>query len=208
MWVVPIVLYVLLWLSFGAGHSLFASGCGRRWLERVAGPADRLTYNVIAILHLAAVLGIGWRLLGDRPAFALPVWLHALLGLAVLAGVVVLVLAGRSYDLARFAGLAQLRRRAPDSAFAVEGLATGGMNALVRHPLYLGLLLVLWGRAVTPFALATAVCATLYILVGIRFEERKLGRLYGAEYAAYRAQVPMLLPWPRRGSSRGGTRRL
>ena len=48
----------------------------------------------------------------------------------------------------------------------------------------------------TPFALATAVYATVYILVGIRFEEDKLLRLYGDAYSAYRKHVPMLLPWP------------
>ena len=70
------------------------------------------------------------------------------------------------------------------------------MNVRVRHPLYLGLLLVPWGRSTTPFALATAVYATVYILVGIRFEEDKLLRLYGDSYTAYRKHVPKLLPWP------------
>ncbi len=196
MWLKPGFLYVLLWIGFGAGHSVLASWPGRRWLERVAGAGDRLAYNLFALVHLAVVLGIGWYLFRDLPAFALPWVLRAALALMVLAGAVILVLAGRSYDLARFAGLAQLRRQAPESGLATEALATGGMNALVRHPLYLGLLLVLWGGAGSPFALATAVCASVYILIGIRFEERKLLRLYGDRYAAYRARVPMLLPWP------------
>ena len=168
------------------------------------GPAHRLVYNLFGLLHLGVVLGTGWRLLHGFPAFALPAVARPLLAITFLAGLIIPVVAGRSYDLARFAGFAQLRRRVPDSALATEGLATGGMNARVRHPLYLGLLLVPWGRSTTPFALATAVYATVYILVGIRFEEDKLLRLYGDPYAAYRKHVPKLLPWPRGHPRRQG----
>ena len=35
---------------------------------------------------------------------------------------------------------------------------------------------------------------TLYVLVGIIFEERKLLREYGQDYANYRAVTPMLIP--------------
>jgi hypothetical protein len=37
----------------------------------------------------------------------------------------------------------------------------------------------------------------LYIHIGIFFEERKLLREYGDQYAAYRAVTPMLLPAPK-----------
>ena len=193
---IPTLFYALLWLSFGAAHTLLASPPGRRWLELVAGPAHRLVYNLLASVHLGVVLGAGWRLLHGFPAFTLPAVVRPLLALIFLAGLVILAVAGRSYDLARFAGFAQLRRWVPDSALATEGLATGGMNARVRHPLYLGVLLMLWGGSTTLFALATAVCGTVYILVGIRFEEDKLLRLYGDSYTAYRKHVPKLLPWP------------
>ena len=200
MWTLPVLLYALLWLGFGAGHSLLAAERGRKWLERSAGGADRLVYNLIALAHLGLVLALGAWLLGGLPGFALPGAVRAILALAVFAGMAILVIAGRSYDLGRFSGLAQLRRGAPDRAIGPEPLATGGMNARVRHPLYLGLLLVLWGGATTPFTLATALCGTVYVLIGIRFEERKLLRLYGDTYRAYRDRVPMLLPWPRRAT--------
>ena len=195
---VPSLLYALLWVGFGAGHSLFASAPGRRWLRRAGGSADRLAYNLIALAHLSFVLAAGrWLFLGAG-GFSIPPGLRFGMAAVSLAGLLVLAIAGRSYDLGRFAGITQLRRRTPEAELPAESLATGGMNALVRHPLYLGLLMLLWGSAVSPFALATAACASTYILIGIRFEERKLTRLYGPAYGAYRARVPMLLPSPRR----------
>jgi protein-S-isoprenylcysteine O-methyltransferase Ste14 len=43
---------------------------------------------------------------------------------------------------------------------------------------------------------------TVYILIGIIFEERKLLREFGQEYADYRSVTPMLIPG-RRLISRG-----
>ena len=42
--------------------------------------------------------------------------------------------------------------------------------------------------------LVFALMTTAYILVAVRFEERDLLRLHGAEYAAWRERTPMLLP--------------
>jgi protein-S-isoprenylcysteine O-methyltransferase Ste14 len=190
---IPVLLYALLWASFGAGHSALAAPPGRAWLLRIAGAGDRLAYNLIAMIHLALVLAIGRRLFADS-SFALPVGVLVLGWLAAAAGAVVLALAGRNYDLARFLGLAQFRDGTPDQTATPEPLATAGINGVVRHPLYLGLLLIVWGVATSPFRLATAAAATAYLLIGIRFEERNLLRLYGDSYRSYRARVPMLLP--------------
>lgn len=192
-----ILLYLLLWASFGAIHSMLAAPSGRRWLVRQAGAADRIVYNIIAALHLTLVLWLGGILFAGLQ-FDLPIFLRAAGWLFAAGGTAVLFAAGGNYDLARFAGLAQLREGAADPARHPEPLATGGMNAIVRHPLYLGLLMLVWGVATSPFRLATAIAATAYILIGIRFEERNLARIYGEVYNSYSARVPMLLPRWRR----------
>jgi protein-S-isoprenylcysteine O-methyltransferase Ste14 len=69
---------------------------------------------------------------------------------------------------------------------------------LVRHPLYVGWLLVFWATPVMTAAhLVFAATLTTYILVAIRWEERDLTAMH-PEYAAYRRRVPMLIPrWTR-----------
>jgi protein-S-isoprenylcysteine O-methyltransferase Ste14 len=79
---------------------------------------------------------------------------------------------------------------------------TPGLYRYVRHPLYVGWLLVFWSAPVMTAAhLVFALATTVYILLAIQFEERDLLRSH-AEYAEYRRRVPMLLP---KGSSRRRT---
>ena len=69
---------------------------------------------------------------------------------------------------------------------------------VVRHPMYLGLIITFW--ATPDMSVGHALYAggmTLYILIGVRFEERGLTASFGETYRDYQRRVPMLLPWPR-----------
>lgn len=184
------IAYALAWIAFGLVHSLSARPPARAWLARRTGRAMRLVWNLLALAELAVVLEVGETFVpGLR--FVRPDWLMmAQTGLLVL-GIVVLWAASRCYDMARFLGIAQLRGEAEDD----EPFRAGGMLAYVRHPLYLATLILLAALARDLLSLLTALFATLYILVGLRFEERALLRRLGPDYARYRARVPALLPW-------------
>jgi protein-S-isoprenylcysteine O-methyltransferase Ste14 len=112
----------------------------------------------------------------------------------------VLVGAARSYDMRRFLGLAQLGGDVADE----EPFRADGMLGYVRHPLYLGSILLLAGLVRDSVSAQTAVFATLYFVIGLRFEERALLRRFGAVYGAYRAAVPALVPWRGRAWPVGG----
>ncbi len=181
-------LYGLAWVAFGALHSLLA---GDR-LRGMFGNFARLTYNLVAVATLVAVLAAGVVLLGDRPAFALPPWLNAVLWVSLAAGLALGAVALRSYDLGRFAGLTQIRDPCTEDD---ESLRTEGLHRWVRHPLYAAGFLVLIGLAHSPLGAATAVWAGLYLLIGTRIEERRLIARYGDAYRRYRERVPAFVPW-------------
>jgi protein-S-isoprenylcysteine O-methyltransferase Ste14 len=73
-----------------------------------------------------------------------------------------------------------------------------GPYALVRHPIYTGLLSAAIATGVARGAwpaLAGALILWLGIWMKARLEERFLSEQLGSEYAAYRARVPMLVPF-------------
>lgn len=187
-------LYALAWASFGAGHSLLAWPSVKARLG--LGAYARLAYNLVAAVHLLLVLAAGRLLLGGGGAFDRPGWLAGAQAAMLAAGAAVFLWGLAGYDLGRFAGTAQVRAHRRGEPLAEdEALRLDGAHRYVRHPLYAGGLLVLWGGVGDPLALATAVWATLYLLAGMALEERKLLALYGAAYARYRERVPALVPW-------------
>lgn len=77
-------------------------------------------------------------------------------------------------------------------------LIRSGPYALVRHPIYTGLLLALIGSALMLGNWrALAGCALIVgaLLRKLRIEERFMAEQFGEAYARYRAQVPTLIPF-------------
>jgi protein-S-isoprenylcysteine O-methyltransferase Ste14 len=195
-----LVVDLTLLLLFAVQHSVMArrgvKSVLRRW---VPAPLERTTY-VLATDVCLALLFLLWEPFGGRVwhaygATAVVLWLlcGAGWGLAVAATFAV--------DHLELTGLRQAGWGRPSEP--VDGLQTGGMYAVVRHPLMTGLVLAFW---VTPSMGAShllfALAATGYIAVGIGFEERDLRRHFGAAYDHYAARVPALFPVPRLGRRR------
>lgn len=91
-------------------------------------------------------------------------------------------------------GLRQVWLKLTGRPYTAIGFRTPGPYRYVRHPLYVGWLMVFWSAPLMTSAhLVFAVATTLYILVAIRLEERDLARFH-QEYAEYRQSVPMILP--------------
>lgn len=193
----------MFWLIFaiivwGIVHSLLASMGLKDVLRRVFGDGFmkfyRLFYNVFAVISFLPILYL-LAALPDRNLYEVPTPFAYLMRVGQAASALLLLIAVVQTDLLSFAGLRQLfeeEKKGP--------LITGGLYRLVRHPLYTFSLLILWlspTMSLNSFIVYSAL--TMYILVGIFFEERKLLREFGQEYARYRSTTPMLIPGPRMG---------
>jgi protein-S-isoprenylcysteine O-methyltransferase Ste14 len=80
-------------------------------------------------------------------------------------------------------------------------LVTDGPYAIVRHPIYTGLLAALAGSALvwdSALTLALGACFAVTFTLHTRAEEALFAAHFGPAFAAYRRRVPRLLPWPRR----------
>lgn len=79
-------------------------------------------------------------------------------------------------------------------------LVTGGPYALLRHPIYTGLMLAMLGSAlgVHVFWALLLVPVSAYFIHSARREESYMCQLFPEQYPAYRARTGMLLPCPLR----------
>ena len=72
------------------------------------------------------------------------------------------------------------------------------IHRYVRHPLYLGTFIFIWGLWLTlPYLslLISNAIITIYTLIGIGLEEKKLELLFGESYKSYKKRVPKILPF-------------
>jgi protein-S-isoprenylcysteine O-methyltransferase Ste14 len=189
-----LILYIAVW---GVVHSWLASLGVKDGLHRRLGEAGsrlyRLAYNVFSVATFAPILLL-MRRLPDHVLYTIPPpWLYLTLTIQGVAALCLLASILQTGALA-FIGLKQLGGTAENS-----GLVTGGFYRYVRHPMYFFGLVILWLTPIMTINLLMVFAAlTVYLLVGAWFEERKLHRMFGAEYAAYKSHTPMLIPLPRR----------
>jgi protein-S-isoprenylcysteine O-methyltransferase Ste14 len=170
-----------LFVGFAAHHSLFARDGVKRWLARRV--PDRLLRSIYvwtaSILWLLLV--VWWRPIGGD------IFRHtgiAAAGHAIvqLAGIWLIARAAGAIDPLELAGIRQ--------ADTSGGLQVRGPYRLVRHPLYLGWMLVVFGAArMTGDRLTFAIVTSLYLVIAIPWEERSLDRAFGDAYRRYKQQV-------------------
>jgi len=79
-----------------------------------------------------------------------------------------------------------------------------GVYSLVRHPMYLGGLMILFGFLVLNFSLVAFAIWIIYAVLCdwmANYEERDLLRVLGKEYANYQSRVPKWLIFSKRKSA-------
>ena len=181
----PVVINVLLFTAFALHHSLFARTGFKHLVKSWAPPAlERAIYSLVASALFVAVCwwwqpvpGTAWHLTG--------VGRWAGYGVQA-AGIVVTMIGARALDVLDLAGVRQVLRSSPRHA----ALKTDGVYGLVRHPLYFGWTLLVFGAPdMTATRLVFAVVSTLYLVIAIPFEERSLIETFGPDYASYQQKV-------------------
>ena len=174
---------------FALHHSLLARPRAKSWLSRFIPPwMERSAFTWIASVFFfltcvwwRPVAGMAWSLPG--PA--------RILGFAVQAlGFVLTVQSSAAIDVLDLAGIRQVlnaRAALPPRHVPLE---TRGLYRLVRHPLYFGWALFVFGAPdMNGTRLVFALVSTFYLIVAIPLEERSLVAVFPDEYRAYQART-------------------
>jgi hypothetical protein len=195
---------VALFTAFALHHSVFAREGVRAWIVRaVSARRERSVYVWVASLMLIAVCalwqpipGVAWKIEGPVA------WLFPAVQLA---GAWLTLRSAAIIDIWDLAGVRQASTpnsqpptsnsesrasRRPDSGWELGvgswEFRTDGPYGWVRHPIYLGWLLLVFPVAtMTMTRLLFAMVSSAYIVVAIPFEERSLRRSSGGSYDHY-----------------------
>lgn len=179
---------------FAVQHSVMARPAFKRaWTKIVPAAAERSTYVLFSSVALIALFiawqpigGVVWQVEGSLAS-------GVLYGAYALGWVVVFVSTCLINHFDLF-GLRQVWLYFRNEPYTDLKFVTPWPYRVIRHPLYLGWLLVMWCTPTMTSAHALfALLSTGYIFIGIWLEERDLVAVH-PDYAAYRDQVPMIVP--------------
>ena len=191
---------------FAIQHSIMARPIFKQWWAKILPMAlQRSTYVLLSSLILLLLFwqwrpipAVVWKIDGIAGSLLVVVyWLGWLLALT------------STYLIDHFElfGLRQVYLALRGAKDPGQEFKTPLLYKIVRHPLMLGFLLAFWATSeMTAGHLLFAITITLYILVGVHFEERDLIAQFGSTYRQYRQRVPMLLPRIFGRSKQGATR--
>ncbi len=187
---------VALMLLFGLQHSLMARPQFKTKLITVLDPRlERLVYNLSSTVVLGSLLLCWQPITISLWSFASPLW-STVMGTIFMVGLLISGLAAMSIDGSELAGIRQTRNYLENSPWSEVAFQEPWIYRHIRHPMQLGVLIMLWATTeLTLGRLLFSTSMTLYVFIGLYFEEKQLIRNFGASYQLYRQRVPMIIPF-------------
>ncbi len=200
------IFLAVIWIIFSVLHSLLASLSLKKKAALLLGASFkyyRLFYTLFAFAILGAVAYYQIRL--ASPFLYNPTTATSVIGGAVaLTGGIIMGICIKKYFIS-LSGLKSLFQELPFNQLMIQGI-----HRYVRHPLYLGTFIFIWGFFIAWPQLSLLIAnfiITTYTLIGIELEEQKLKAEFGKAYQDYQQQVPKLLPFRNLSSFRTVQRR-
>ena len=192
---------LLLWT---VQHSVMARGSFKEKLVKVIpASAERSTF-VLATGVVLALMIYFWQ--GNSTSVWALVQLEIPLRVLSLAGWGLLVWATFEIDHWDLFGLKEPFCKMAGRGYRQREFVTPLLYRYVRHPMQLGILIGLWSQAtMSQGQLLLTLGMTIYVFIGLYFEEQDLRRHFGDRYRLYIMQVPRLFPRLGRRSLGRGT---
>ncbi|TAN44851.1 MAG: isoprenylcysteine carboxylmethyltransferase family protein [Candidatus Methanoperedens sp.] len=186
-----ITTFVLYFFAFAFIHSLLATD----YIKNIAKTKlkgkfrfYRIIYNILSFLIAAPAFFVWLTSKSLTPlVYNVPGWLSPLLLILRPFAVGLFAYAALQKDLLEFAGLRQGKSESK--------LITDGVYRIVRHPLYLaGIILIFTKPEMTLLDLTAAALVSIYFITGAYIEERRLVSTFGDRYRKYQQEVSMFIP--------------
>ena len=184
-----LALNVALFTVFAGHHSLFARTGIKAFVRSALAPSvERAFYTLVSSI-LFVLVCVFWRPV-PGVVYDLPWPWRAATYAALAAGLLITAISARKLDVLDLAGVRQVADARIGRTRGHTPLATEGLYGFVRHPLYFGWVLMVFGvGTMTATQLSFAVISTAYLMLAVPLEERSLVETFGPDYASYRQRV-------------------
>lgn len=186
-------LLILFWIVYYVFHSVLAATSVKLFFKKILGRFFRfyrLAYSILVTITLIWLLIFQYSFRSPTLINSIVLKYFSTLFL-VLPGCWIMFISIKKYFFL-LSGIRSVYRAIPPVELKVQGI-----HRFVRHPLYSGTILFVWGLFfIFPMLnnLIAVLLLTAYVLTGINFEEKKLIQEFGEEYEKYMSEVPMLIP--------------
>ncbi|MFT7186531.1 MAG: protein-S-isoprenylcysteine O-methyltransferase Ste14 [Pseudohongiellaceae bacterium] len=181
---------------FGLQHSIMARGAFKHWLSRFIHPSiERSTYVLSTALAIGAMCSL-WVPFGPIVWQVESEIMITLIRTLALLAWGFLLLATFMLNHFELFGLSQTFNPLRGKTSPEKKFKTPGFYMFVRHPIQTGVLIGMWTVPVSTVSHLFFVGGmTLYIFVGLYFEEKDLLREFGVSYKDYMARVKRIIPF-------------
>lgn len=182
--------FTFFFLFFAVFHSILAMDHAKNKAEKLMGKGYRyyrLVYSIITFPFIIPAYLVWTTYSKSTPLiYVIPGDLYPLVILIRLCAVGLFGYAALQTDILEFIGIKREKKKA---------LITRGPYALVRHPLYLAIILILiTNMRMTQLDLLATLLISGYSVMGAFIEEKRLLSFYGEEYRKYKNHVSMFIP--------------
>ncbi len=192
----PWIIDTMLILFFGLQHSLMARQSIKQFLFKERSEAFKAaTYSLVSSLALIAFF-LWWQ------PIELYVWkledgiFWWTMTLLYIFGWSFAFIATFMIDHFELFGLHQAYRYLKDIPESETPFQKRGFYRYIRHPIQAGTLLGIWANpSMSMGHLLFSIGMTLYVLIGLWYEEKALVDRFGDAYKDYQREVPMLVPF-------------
>ena len=180
---------------FGLQHSIMARPAFKKWMHQwLPQAADRATFLlftgltlILAIVFWQPLPGMMWQV--ETTGLMISLWaLYAF-------GWTYLLLATFVTNHFELMGLRQVYFYSRNQPYKSVPFTRKFMYSYSRHPMMLGLFIGMWcvpNMSVSQFVMVSLL--TLYVFIGLYFEEKDLMNEFGESYRKYKNEVATLIP--------------
>jgi len=180
---------------FGIQHTVMARRSFKeKWTKIVSKPVERSTYVLVSSLAVILLLWY-WQPLPETVWDVQATWAVLILDWGFWLGWLILFLSTWMIDHFNLFGIKQVWNYMRGNELNPPRFMEPGFYKYIRHPLMLGFLIAFW--SISHMSLGHFIFSggmTLYIFIGVYFEEKAMIRHFGDKYEDYRRRVPKFFP--------------